>query len=121
MARSDLLLGAGPCQHVPSPPAAALQYGALTALVELEPENTALWRQRVEQRGQQERGTADEHKPSSWADVQAVMARGGGVEDWSVLAEVPLRCRLDSTAGSTEQHVGQVLRMLQAAGSSSDG
>ena len=92
-----------------------LQHGAQLALVELEPRDAQLWRQRVEQRGQLDRGTEHEHKPGSWADVQAVLARNGGSEDWSAAADVHVaaRCRLDSTASNTEQMMHRVLDVLQ--------
>lgn len=86
------------------------------ALVELEPSDWQLWRQRVEQRGAQERGTEHEHKPGSWADVQTVLARNGGSEEWSAAPDIglDLRCRLDSTGCSTEQQLQQVVSMLRS-------
>lgn len=84
--------------------------------MELLPGNDELWRQRVEERGRRDAGTEHAHKPGSWADIQAVLARNSGSEAWSSEVEVPLRCALDSTAGSTAEHVAAVLAMLAAAG-----
>ena len=56
--------------HPPSPlPTPSVQHGAEIALVELEPRDRDVWRRRVEQRGQLERGTLDAHKPATWAEV----------------------------------------------------
>lgn len=92
------------------------QHGARLALVELLPGDEALWRQRVEARGRRDAGTDHAHKPGSWADIQAVLARNGGSEGWGSEVDVPLRCALDSTAGSTAEHAAAVLGMLAAAG-----
>lgn len=97
--------------------ALAARYGARLALVELQPTDEQLWRRRIEARGAAEAGTAHEHKPGSWAAVEAVRARGGGTEaSWSDGVEVPLRCTVDSTASSTREQVQRVLAMLAAAG-----
>ena len=44
-------------------------------LVECIARDAAVWRERVEARGQQDAGTSREHKPGSWAAVQGVLAR----------------------------------------------
>lgn len=96
--------------------ALAARHGARLALVELRPADEQLWRQRVEARGAADAGTQHAHKPGSWAAVEAVRARGGGIEAaWSDGVDVPLRCTLDSTASSTEEQVERVLGMLRAA------
>lgn len=102
--------------RLPALPSSPIQYGARLALVELLPSNEALWRQRVEDRGQRDAGTEHAHKPGSWSDIQAVLARNAGSEGWSSEVEVPLRCTLDSTAGSTAEHAAAVLAMLAKAG-----
>lgn len=103
------------CLHAPPPLPPTDQFGARLALVELLPGNDALWRQRVEERGRRDAGTEHAHKPGSWADIRAVLARNSGSEAWSSEVEVPLRCALDSTAGSTAEHVAAVLAMLGVA------
>jgi hypothetical protein len=82
--------------------------------VELEPGDSAVWRQWIERRGQQDAGTEHEHKPGSWADVEGVLARNNGCEEWSAAVDIPMRCTLDSTGTSTEQQLRQVLSMLEA-------
>lgn len=105
-----------PITHPPpqATPLVLLQYGAHLGLVELVPADEQVWRQRVEQRGGRDRGTEREHKPHSWADVEAMRARNGDSEAWSSGAHVPLRCTLDSTGTSTEEQVRAVLSMLGA-------
>ena len=104
--------------HPPSPlPTPSVQHGAEIALVELEPRDRDVWRRRVEQRGQLERGTLDAHKPATWAEVLERVGTDGS-ESWSDGVSVPLRCRIDSTAEgvAVQDHVDQVLRMLHASG-----
>ena len=52
-----------------------MQHGARVLLVEVTCSDERLWRQRVEQRGLQDRGSRRGHKPCSWEELQAVLAR----------------------------------------------
>ena len=54
----------------------------------------------------------------SLSQLQAVAARNAGSEAWSEGGVEGLRChvRVDTTAGSAEQHVAAVLAALQGAG-----
>lgn len=92
------------------------QYGALTALVELVPRDERVWARRLERRGERESGTEHAHKPGSWAAAEAMRARDSGSEAWSAAVHIRLHCVLDSTAGSTQEHLTAVLGMLAAAG-----
>lgn len=105
---------AGPEWSPSRPP--PLQHGARLALVELAPRDEAVWRRRVEQRGSCDAGTADAHKPGSWAEIEAIRERNNGSEAWSAAADVSLRCELDSTGSTLERQVQQVLVTLAAAG-----
>lgn len=96
--------------------ALAQQYGARLALVELEPIDPIVWRERIEARGRAVQGTDQEHKPGSWAEVQAYAARSADSEGWSAEVEVQLHCRLDSTASSRDAQLAAVLSMLGQAG-----
>lgn len=99
------------------PPTHCTQYGACLALVELKPGDERLWRQRLERRGRQHAGTEHAHKPGSWDEVQAMLARNSDSERWSLeQLDIPLRCQVDSTASTTEQQLEAVCGMLRAAG-----
>lgn len=84
--------------------------------MELAPGNQRVWAERLQQRGERDRGTEHEHKPGSWEEVEAIRARNGGSEGWTAAAGLPLHCTLDSTARSTQQLAAAVLEWLAAAG-----
>lgn len=92
----------------------ARQHGARVLLVEVTCSDERLWRQRVEQRGLRDRATPRGHKPCSWDELQAVMARYDGCWRWSYEAgaAVGRRVVVDTAVQGLDTCVQAVVQAL---------
>lgn len=93
-----------------------LQAGAKVVVVECSCSDEVLWRQRLEQRGQQDAGTPQAHKPGTWAVLQATLTRSVCSMEPATALVVPL-CNAPSSSEGRSIHDRPLFAPLSAAGS----
>ncbi|GIM10560.1 hypothetical protein Vretimale_14214, partial [Volvox reticuliferus] len=85
-------------------------------VVEVECGDEALWRRRLEARGDCDRGTDREHKPCSWGELQEIIRRYGSSWTWSTNGStaLPYHIRVCTASSNIDQCLRQVLAYLES-------
>ncbi|GLI63150.1 hypothetical protein VaNZ11_005916 [Volvox africanus] len=85
-------------------------------VVDVECEDEAVWRRRLEARGDCDRGTDREHKPCRWEELQGIIQRYGGSWTWSTdgSTALPYHIRICTASSNLGQCVRQVLNYLES-------
>lgn len=95
--------------------AIAHQHHAAVAVIECQPSQTEIWKQRLEARAQQ---SSASHKPVDWAALTALRHRYQGRDEWSSngSTKIELHLILDTSVGTAQDHLAQVLNYLNKQG-----
>ncbi|BDA48084.1 hypothetical protein COCOBI_11-3420 [Coccomyxa sp. Obi] len=85
----------------------ASQTSAAVVVVECIAADIAVWQSRLEARALSDSDVSRQHKPSSWADLQALIKRYNGSERWSVdgTTQIDYYIQLDTTTGKSPAEI----------------
>lgn len=96
----------------------AQKHRAEVAVIECQPCDKVVWQQRLEARSQTDHGGSSSHKPSSWSELTALIARYNRLDEWTSDGTVSLQhyMLLDTSSGSTAEHLVKVKKFLRREG-----
>eukprot|EP00891_Asterochloris_glomerata_P009039 jgi/Astpho2/9039/Aster-x0840 len=90
------------------------EHRANVVVVECMPADQAVWQQRLEARAALEAAADSSHKPKTWQQLEALIARYEGQDQWATNGSISLEhfLQLDTGQGSLEDQAAAVLQFL---------